>query len=265
MVLGAFAPKSERAALEPPVVDKLLAAEKDREETKFLKSQAPKKGGMKKPKALKARLEEYKESTKSEKKRKNKAQLIEERLQRQLLVVERIRIVNPYKDFTITLDRQAGGQFRAHFKEEKQKGLANDKLPRRHWYEPEGFRTKHRVYPDRNTALHEAAKIGDMRLVIAYQNQGVGEENALQQTPLHLAAINNHDKVAAFILNKAKGVIDKKDALGNTALHLAYLNGSQKAVDYLLSQGANQTIMNNDGKTPIELAKNSLYTDLKSK
>lgn len=70
------------------------------------------------------------------------------------------------------------------------------------------------------------------------------------QTPLHLAAINNHTSIAKFLLeNDASTKV--QDSTGATPLHEAIRYGHTEIARLLLSAGANVNATDNLGKTPI--------------
>jgi uncharacterized protein len=57
--------------------------------------------------------------------------------------------------------------------------------------------------------------------------------------------------IRAFI---EKMGIDGKDSYGNTPLHLAAKQGLTSIIEYLMSQGADNTIKNNNGRTAAQEA-----------
>lgn len=50
--------------------------------------------------------------------------------------------------------------------------------------------------------------------------------------------------------------INHRDTNGNTILHHASMNGNDRIVELLLDNGADESIKNNEGKTPSDLASN---------
>ena len=86
------------------------------------------------------------------------------------------------------------------------------------------------------------------------------------QTPLHIAAINNHSAIAKFLLENDAST-SAQDSTGATPLHEAVRYGNTEVAKLLLSAGANVNATDNLGKTPIMLimpkAKvHDLYTTL---
>jgi ankyrin repeat protein len=91
--------------------------------------------------------------------------------------------------------------------------------------------------------------------------------------------LNNNNKLSKTIaskrnssekLNKIKELLKEgahdnfKDANrnNNTPLHLAIKNNELETVNFLLTQGADTTIKNDDGKTPVDLAKELKHKEI---
>lgn len=81
-------------------------------------------------------------------------------------------------------------------------------------------------------------------------------------TPFHFVAEYNALIVGEMLIKHMakKGIpprvfVNSANALSDTALHLAALSGSIEAAEFLLKNGADITARNNDGQTPLELAK----------
>ena len=79
-------------------------------------------------------------------------------------------------------------------------------------------------------------------------------ENEEKKTPLHIAICKKNLEAIELLL-LAKANLNKRDAIGNTALHYASLNGLESVVNNLLDANANTDIVNNDGKTALDIAK----------
>ena len=73
------------------------------------------------------------------------------------------------------------------------------------------------------------------------------------KSTLHLSVSLLEMKIL-YHLNKIEGQINGKDEQGNTALHLAAKGTNPEIVKCLISLGASRTEMNNEGKTPSEIA-----------
>ena len=64
-----------------------------------------------------------------------------------------------------------------------------------------------------------------------------------------MAILSGHDEMVKKILVKG-GNPNAQDGKGNTPLHLAFTADHDLIIDILISEGANQQITNDLGKTP---------------
>lgn len=71
-------------------------------------------------------------------------------------------------------------------------------------------------------------------------------------TPLHIACLNNSQRVVQFLLTH-KVRVDFKDGSGDTALHKAGRKQLNGIYQLLLQAGASESIKNNYGETPRDL------------
>lgn len=71
-------------------------------------------------------------------------------------------------------------------------------------------------------------------------------------TPLHIACLNNSQRVVQFLLAQ-KVRVDFKDSSGDTALHKAGRKQLNEIYQMLLHAGASESIKNNYGETPRDL------------
>ncbi|KAJ3323586.1 Osteoclast-stimulating factor 1 [Boothiomyces sp. JEL0866] len=117
-------------------------------------------------------------------------------------------------------------------------------------------------YVGENTAemdnpLHEAAKRGNLSFAQELLAAGVSA-NSLDKagnSPLHWACRGGHLDVVKLLLGK-NVTINVQNKLGDTPLHLSAWGGHPAVVDLLLNQeGIKTTLKNNDGQTPVQLAK----------
>ena len=80
----------------------------------------------------------------------------------------------------------------------------------------------------------------------------------LCETALHLAILremgNSLHIVDFLIQNTPTGTIDKTTTEGDTALHLSAKHDKAEAMKLLLKAGADPTLRNKQGKTPLDIA-----------
>jgi len=105
--------------------------------------------------------------------------------------------------------------------------------------------------------IHDAARTGDLAKVKLLVNQHPdlvsSKEEQYGQTPLHMAAFNDHKDVAEFLLaNKAD--VNAKAKNGSTPLHLATARGNKDIVELLLANKADINALDNDGWSPMHSA-----------
>ena len=105
--------------------------------------------------------------------------------------------------------------------------------------------------------IHEAARDGDLKtvesLLKAHPELVSGKDEKYGQTPLHVAAFNDHLDVAKLLLaNKAD--VNAKASNGSTPLHLAAAKGNKEIVDLLLASGADVNVTDHDGWSPLHSA-----------
>lgn len=82
----------------------------------------------------------------------------------------------------------------------------------------------------------------------------IDREEAAQQAVVG-AASQGHEDVVEYLLDMAEVVVDQSDTLtGETALTIAAANGSTATVSALLARGANPTVVNAKGLSPLMLA-----------
>ncbi|MGJ6125668.1 ankyrin repeat domain-containing protein [Mycolicibacterium sp. Y3] len=114
------------------------------------------------------------------------------------------------------------------------------------------------------TPLHQAAVRGTQDSVRDTIDEGfdVNEPDADGLTPLHMAAINkNYD--AAKALLEAGAQVDLQDKWGNTSLWRAVFgkDGTLPLVELLIHYGADPTIENESGNSPLKLAQRLQKSD----
>ncbi|AHX10994.1 ankyrin repeat family protein [Neorickettsia helminthoeca str. Oregon] len=118
------------------------------------------------------------------------------------------------------------------------------------------------------TILHIACGAGNVKAVISaleYDADLNAKNKVDSDTPLHIAARNDNLVILMHLLNSGASVIEK-NAKGNTPLHEAVLfNAKRKVLNKMVEccittkgRGIACDMLNNDGKTPLDLALESL-------
>lgn len=115
------------------------------------------------------------------------------------------------------------------------------------------------LYHDRDkfgkTPLHYAAELDYPKtLKFLLTKIGVNEKDRSQQTPLHLAVINDHMNVVCTLLNEKDVDINAVDNLNRTPLYLGVENARLKIVQHLIENNADITILPSDQRSLVTLA-----------
>ncbi|MEN8166479.1 MAG: ankyrin repeat domain-containing protein [Pseudomonadota bacterium] len=139
--------------------------------------------------------------------------------------------------------------------------------------------------PDGLTALHVAAKKGDLVVVKMLLKHGADIDASDRDgySPLQTALLARNSLVAGYLvkqnarldanailreavrlgqadrdvidfLAKQGAELDSPDEQGNTPLHIAILNGHRVNAKYLVEKGADIDLADRSGRTPLELA-----------
>lgn len=104
--------------------------------------------------------------------------------------------------------------------------------------------------------LHESAKRGNLQFLEECLSNKVSV-NSLDKagcTPLHWAAHGGHVDCARILLSQPGVHTDAQNKLGDTPLHSSAWKGHADIVRMLLASGADKSLRNSEGKTPLELA-----------
>ncbi|MFC1841853.1 ankyrin repeat domain-containing protein [Candidatus Dependentiae bacterium] len=104
--------------------------------------------------------------------------------------------------------------------------------------------------------LYNAVENGNLEEVIRLVTNGAEvntKQKFLQDTPLHIAAINGRLDIVKF-LKKNEAEIDAKNIGGSTPLHSAAYYGRLDVVKFLAKNGANIYAKDDTGNDPIHLA-----------
>ena len=111
------------------------------------------------------------------------------------------------------------------------------------------------------TPLYAAARDGHekvVKLLLAGGRIDVNKAATKGTTPLYVAANNGHEKVVKLLLDELRIDVNKATIDGAIPLHVAAELGHTEIVETLLSKGADISKAVNDGRTPLDLAKDLL-------
>ncbi|CAL9105463.1 unnamed protein product, partial [Musa textilis] len=112
--------------------------------------------------------------------------------------------------------------------------------------------------------IHVAANAGHLKIieqVLEYCPDSMGLKNNTGSNFFHVAVEKKNFEVAKYVLRSPwlKELVNAQDDEGNTPLHLAVISRNKKMVQVLLSCGSvNASVMNNLGRTPVDLASSKL-------
>lgn len=110
-------------------------------------------------------------------------------------------------------------------------------------------------FPIAEPALSNAVIRGDFKEIqrIVVSGANINSKDALDRTPLHLAAFYGRTKTIAFLIENG-AEIDAKDHIGMTPLHAAVISGGRQSVQLLLEKQANIHSQTESGQTALHLS-----------
>nr|XP_046257028.1 nuclear factor NF-kappa-B p100 subunit isoform X2 [Scatophagus argus]XP_046257030.1 nuclear factor NF-kappa-B p100 subunit isoform X2 [Scatophagus argus] len=108
-------------------------------------------------------------------------------------------------------------------------------------------------------ALLQYCSTGDARVLLAIQRHLCGVQDGNGDTPLHLAIIHQQTGVIQQLIHtllssQQQSILNTTNHLQQTPLHLAVITRQVKVVEVLLRAGADPSLVDKDGRSPIHLA-----------
>ena len=116
------------------------------------------------------------------------------------------------------------------------------------------------------TALFQAAWQGFVEVVRFLVEEGKADVHKAQAstgcTPLWQAAQNGHTEVVRFLVEEGKADVDKVNKKNQTPINIAAFCGHLEVVQFLLGKGADCTIENQWGRTPLATAQKQGHAEV---
>lgn len=108
-------------------------------------------------------------------------------------------------------------------------------------------------------ALLQYCSTGDARVLLAIQRHLCGVQDGNGDTPLHLAIIHQQTGVIQQLIHtllssQQQNILNTANHLRQTPLHLAVITRQVKVLEVLLRAGADPSLLDKDGRSPIHLA-----------
>eukprot|EP01134_Creolimax_fragrantissima_P000931 CFRG0931T1 len=110
---------------------------------------------------------------------------------------------------------------------------------------------------DAASPLYLAASIGDAKAVYILLERGaqIDYRNSSGHTALTIACLMGNEKIAKDLIDAGANVNNRDLATGKTPLHTASTEGNCNLVRLLLKGGADPTICDTTGRSPVDMAK----------
>ncbi|XP_072047357.1 uncharacterized protein [Amphiura filiformis] len=109
--------------------------------------------------------------------------------------------------------------------------------------------------------LHLATELNYHNIVkhLIAHGAKLDEVDQMRATPLHMAVFLDHSHICRTLLKHPNIDVNATDKFGNTALHIATCQGDHHLCTLLIEHGASTDIVNQDGKTSLDLAKDNNF------
>jgi len=111
--------------------------------------------------------------------------------------------------------------------------------------------------------IHDAVEDNDLEEVVRLVEEDPAVLNDAnvdsRETALHIATVLGFKGIATYLLDQEGCDINLGDGYGSTALHLACEEGHWPIVELLVSKGANLTIRDSGGYTPLMMAASTTH------
>lgn len=113
--------------------------------------------------------------------------------------------------------------------------------------------------PAHARALLQYCSSGDPRVLLALQRHLCGVQDQNGDTPLHLAIIHQqsgvaHQLIHTLLSSHQNNILNTPNQLRQTPLHLAVISGQVRLVEGLLRAGADPSLVDMNGRSPLHLA-----------